>query len=76
MDSGAASSAGALPTTVGREAEDALEARRGAVVSLTRCYIPKPPVKPEKVGRPGPGCQEGPVIPNLRRYDWRCRVYV
>ena len=21
------------------------------------------------------GCQEGPVIPNLRRYDWRCRVF-
>ena len=35
-----------------------------------------PPVVPSfRFGGTGVGgCQEIPVIPNLRRYDWRCRV--
>ena len=38
--------------------------------------IPGPPVPPaEKVGLGWMGL-EGSVIPNLRRYDWRCRVYI
>ena len=42
------------------------------------CIPRPPPVVPNRfvsVGRHGAGCEEGPVIPNLRRYDWRCRVF-